>query len=171
VSHVSDETFWDALEVTGAPIIASHSSARALVPQPRNLSDDMLRAIGANGGVVMINFMGMVLDPDKNTLQFILDLLLHGGSTGVSVSDVVDHIEHVVEVAGIEHVGLGSDFDGSPRIFFPVGLRDVADFPTITLELLRRGYNAEQIRMILGENFLRVLTAAEATAVERVPDG
>ncbi len=161
VSHVSDETFWDALEVTGAPIIASHSSARALVPQPRNLSDDMLRAIGANGGVVMINFMGMVLDPDKNTFQFILDLLLHSGSTDVSVSDVVDHIEHVVEVAGIEHVGLGSDFDGSPRIFFPMGLRDVGDFPTITLELLRRGYNAEQIRMILGENFLRVLTAAE----------
>ncbi len=161
VSHASDETFWDALRVTRAPVIASHSSARALVPLPRNLSDEMLRAIGANGGVVMINFMGMVLDPHKSTLEFILDLLLHGGSTDVSVSDVVDHIEHVVKVAGIEHVGLGSDFDGSPRIFFPMGLHDVSDFPNITLELLRRGYNAEQIRMILGENFLRVLTAAE----------
>ena len=161
VSHASDETFWDALRVTRAPVIASHSSARALVPLPRNLSDEMLRAIGANGGVVMINFMGMVLDPHKSTLEFILDLLLHGGSTDVSVSDVVDHIEHVAEVAGIEHVGLGSDFDGSPQFFFPMGLRDVGDFPAITLELLRRGHNAERIRMILGENLLRVLAASE----------
>ncbi len=107
VSHVSDETFWDALEVTRAPVIASHSSARALVPLPRNMSDDMLRAIAANDGVVMINFMGMALDPDKSTLSFILDLLLHGGGTDVSVSDVVDHIEHVVDIAGIQHVGLG----------------------------------------------------------------
>ncbi len=168
VSHVSDETFWDTLEVTRAPIIASHSSARALVPQTRNLSDDMLRAIGVNGGVVMINFMGMVLDPHKNTFQFILDLLLHGGSADVSVSEVVDHIEHVIEVAGIEHVGLGSDFDGSPRIFFPMGLRDVGDFPAITLELLGRGYSADQIRLILGENLLRVLTAAERAKIGNV---
>jgi membrane dipeptidase len=161
VSHVSDETFWDTMEVTRAPVIASHSSARALVQLRRNLSDDMLRAIGSNGGVIMINFMGMVLDPDKSTFRFILDLLLHGGNADVSVSEVVDHIEHVIEVAGIEHVGLGSDFDGSPRIFFPMGLRDVADFPTITLELLRRGYDAEQIQMVLGENLLRVLAAAE----------
>ncbi len=161
VSHVSDETFWDVLEVTRAPVIASHSSARALVPRPRNLSDDMLRAIGAHDGVVMINFMGMVLDPHKSSFQFILDLLLHGGSTDVSVSDVVDHIEHVVEVAGIEHVGLGSDFDGSPASFFPMGLRDVGDFPNVTLELLRRGYSGDEIQLILGENLLRVLAAAE----------
>ncbi len=166
VSHVSDETFWDALKVTRAPVIASHSSARALVPLPRNMSDDMLRAIGANDGVVMINFMGMVLDPDKSTFSFILDLLLHGGSTVVSVSDVVDHIEHVAKVAGIKHVGLGSDFDGSPGSFFPMGLRDVGDFPNITLELLRRGYAADQIQLILGENLLRVLAAAELEKVD-----
>ncbi len=168
VSHVSDETFWDALAVTRVPIIASHSSARALVPKPRNLSDDMLRAIAVNGGVVMINFSGFALDRQRNTFQFILDLLLHGGSTDVSISDVVDHIEHVTEVAGIEHVGLGSDFDGSPRFFFPMGLRDVGDFPKITLELLRRGYDNHQIRMILGENFLRVLTAAERARASHV---
>ena len=168
VSHVSDETFWDALAVTRVPIIASHSSARALVPKPRNLSDDMLRAIAVNGGVVMINFSGFALDRQRNTFQFILDLLLHGGSTDVSVSDVVDHIEHVTEVAGIEHVGLGSDFDGSPRFFFPMGLRDVGDFPKITLELLRRGYDDHQIRMILGENLLRVLTAAERARASHV---
>ncbi len=165
VSHVSDETFWDTLEVTRAPVIASHSSARALVPHPRNLSDDMLRALAANDGVVMINFMGMVLDPHKSSFQFILDLVLHGGSTDVSVSDVVDHIEHVIEVAGIDHVGLGSDFDGSPESFFPMGLRGVGDFPNITLELLRRGYTADQIRLILGENLLRVLVAAELAKV------
>jgi membrane dipeptidase len=162
VSHVSDETFWDTLAVTRAPVIASHSSARALVPLPRNMSDDMLRAIAANDGVVMINFMGMTLDPDKSTLSFILDLLLHGGGTDVSVSDVVDHIEHVVEVAGIEHVGLGSDFDGSPGSFFPMGLRSVSDFPNVTLELLRRGYSGDEIQLILGENLLRVLGAAES---------
>jgi membrane dipeptidase len=171
VSHASDETFWDALAVTRAPVIASHSSARALAPHPRNLSDDMLRAIGANEGVVMINFMGMVLDPHRSSFRFILDLLLHGGSTEVSVSHVVDHIEHVASVAGIEHVGLGSDFDGSPRSFFPMGLRDVSDLPNITLELLRRGYDPDQIRRILGENLLRVLAAAERArdAVHRVP--
>jgi membrane dipeptidase len=112
----------------------------------------------------MINFMGMVLDSNRGTAEFILDLLLHGGRAGVSVADAVDHIEHVIEVAGIEHVGLGSDFDGSPSWFFPMGLRDVADLPNITLELLERGYSAEQIRLVLGENLLRVLAAAERAA-------
>ena len=169
VSHASDETFWDALKVTRAPIIASHSAARALVAQPRNLSDDMLRAIGANGGVVMINFMGMGLDPHRSTSGFMLDLLLHGGKPAVSVSDVVDHIEHVIGVAGVEHVGLGSDFDGSPRVFFPVGLRDVGDYPAITLELLGRGHSAEHVRMILGENLLRALAAAESASTAEDP--
>jgi membrane dipeptidase len=161
VSHASDETFWDVLEVTRAPVIASHSSARALAPHQRNLSDDMLRAVGDNGGVVMVNFMGMVLDPHRSSFRFILDLLLHGFEPEVSVSDVVDHVEHVAEVAGVEHVGLGSDFDGSPRSFFPVGLRDVGDLPNVTLELLRRGWEPEEIRKVLGENLLRALAAAE----------
>jgi hypothetical protein len=116
------------------------------------------RNLGDANGVVMINFMGMALDPEKSTLSFILDLLLHGGGTDVSVSDVVDHIEHVVEVAGIEHVGLGSDADGSPGSFFPMGLRSV----NVTLELLRRGYSDDEIQLILGENLLRVLGAAES---------
>ncbi len=169
VSHASDETFWDVLAVTRVPIVASHSAARALVDQPRNLSDPMLRAIGANGGVVMVNFMGMVLDPNRSTTRFVLDVLLHGGRPEVTAADLVDHIEHVIDTAGIEHVGLGSDFDGSPRSFFPNGLRDVADLPVITLELLARGYSAEQIRMVLGENVLRVLSTAENARAKRVP--
>ncbi len=165
ISHASDETFWDAIRVARAPVIASHSSARALVGIPRNLSDEMLRAIAANGGVVMVNCMAMMVDPDEpGELGFALDVLLHGGRANASVADVVDHIEHVVEIAGIEHVGLGSDFDGSPPSFFPMGLRDVSDFPNITLELLRRGYSEEQIRLILGENILRVLSAAARIA-------
>ena len=165
VSHVSDEAFWDVIEVTRVPVIASHSSVRALAANPRNLSDDMLRAIAANGGVVMICFMAMMIDPDAVTsARFALDLLLHGGRSGASVADVVDHIDHVVRVAGVEHIGLGSDFDGSPERFFPAGLSDVGDFPNLTLELLRRGYTPEQIRLIMGENVLRVLSAAEQGA-------
>ena len=162
ISHVSDETFWDTIRTTRAPIIASHSAARALRRYPRNLSDEMLRAMADNRGVVMVNFMALAVDPDEpGEVGFALDALLHGGRSNATGADVVDHIEHVIAVAGIEHVGLGSDFDGSPRFFFPMGLRDVTDFPKITLELLRRGYDDEQIRKILGENFLRVLRNAE----------
>jgi membrane dipeptidase len=166
VSHVSDETFWDAIEVTRSPVMASHSAARALANRPRNLSDDMLRAIAKNGGVVMVNFMALAVDRDRDSFDFILDLMLNGGNAAVSISDVVDHIEHIAKVAGIEHVGLGSDFDGSPEFFFPMGLRDVTDLPNITLELLRRGYDEKQIRMILGENLLRVLAAAERASAD-----
>lgn len=166
VSHVSDETFWDTIRVTRVPVIASHSSARALVGIPRNLSDDMLRAVADNGGVVMVNFMALAVDPDQpGEVGFVIDVLLHGGRSNATVADVVDHIEHMIAVAGVEHVGLGSDFDGSPPSFFPMGLRDVGDFPNVTLELLRRGYSEEQIRLVLGENFLRVLSSAEQAAV------
>jgi membrane dipeptidase len=161
VSHVSDATFWDVLEVTRAPVIASHSSARALVDVPRNLSDEMLRAVAQNGGVVMVNFGGSFIDPAKaGPWNAALDLLLHLGPSPVPLSHLLDHIDHVARVAGIDHVGLGSDFDGTP--FLPEGARDVAGFPNITAGLLARGHSEEDVRKILGENLLRVFAAAEA---------
>ncbi len=163
ISHVSDATFWDALEVTRAPVLASHSSARAIADHPRNLSDEMLRAVAANGGVVMINFFVQYLDARKTTpWKMAVDWVVHLGGSETSVASVADHIDHVVQVAGIDHVGLGSDFDGTP--FLPSGLRDVGDFPNITLELVRRGYTEGEIRKILGENVLRVLSRAEEFA-------
>jgi membrane dipeptidase len=163
VSHVADETFWDVIEVTRAPVIASHSSARALVDVPRNMDDEMLRAVGRNGGIVMVNFGGTFIDPRKagyaKTLQ---DILLHFGPSPVPLDMLLDQIEHVARVAGIDHVGLGSDFDGT--LFMPEGVHDVAGFPSITAGLLGRGFGEEQIRKILGENFLRVFERAEAVA-------
>jgi membrane dipeptidase len=163
VSHVSDETFWDAIEVSRAPVIASHSSARALVDVPRNMSDEMLSAVAANGGVVMINFGGTFIDPRKaGTGKAALDMLLHLGPSPVPLDRLLDQIDHVARVAGIDHVGLGSDFDGT--LFLPEGARDVAGFPNITGGLLARGYSEEKIRKILGENLLRVFAQAEAVA-------
>lgn len=160
VSHVSDETFYDALEVSRAPVMASHSCARALADHPRNLSDGMLRAVRDNGGVVMVNFVENYLDPDKTgfwpaTRHVVSNL----GWVDTPFERVVDHIEHVIAIAGIDHVGLGSDFDGT--VFLPAGLKDVADFPNITRELVRRGHGEQEIRKILGENALRVLSQAK----------
>jgi membrane dipeptidase len=163
VSHVSDETFWDVIEVTRAPVIASHSSARALVDVPRNMSDDMLRAVAGNGGVVMLNFGGTFIDPAKAGYgKAALDLLRHLGPSPVPLARLLDQIDHVARVAGIDHVGLGSDFDGT--LFLPEGARDVAGFPNITAGLLERGYSADEIEKILGENLLRVFAQAEAVA-------
>jgi len=163
VSHVSDETFWDVIEVTRAPVIASHSSARALVDVPRNLSDEMLRAVGANGGVVMLNFGGAFIDPAKaGSWRAARDILFHLGPSPVPLARLLDHIDHGVRVAGIDHVGLGSDFDG--MLFLPEGARDVAGFPNITAGLLARGHSEEAVRKILGENLLRVFAEAEAVA-------
>ena len=163
VSHVSDETFWDVIEVTRAPVIASHSSARALVDVPRNLSDEMLRAVTTNGGVVMVNFGGTFVDPAKaGHAKAALDILLHLGPSPVPLARLLDQIDHVARVAGIDHVGLGSDFDGT--LFLPEGARDVAGFPNITAGLLERGYSEDEIRKILGENLLRVFAQAEAVA-------
>ena len=163
VSHVSDPTFWDVMEATRAPVIASHSSVRALVDHPRNMSDEMLEAIAANGGVVMINFFTMFLDARKvspGALSW--DWLSTFGGSETTVAHVVDHIEHVARVAGIDHVGLGSDFDGGP--FMPTDLRHVGDLPNLTAELLRRGHSDAEIRKVLGENVLRVLAEAERQA-------
>jgi len=151
LSHVSDQTMRDALQITKAPVIFSHSSVRAICDHSRNVSDEILKALPANGGVVMINFFPSFVVPtkelekDKNAL----------GDLGT----VVDHIEHVIRVAGIDHVGIGSDYDGVSRL--PVGLEDVSTYPSITQELLKRGYNTKQIHKILGGNILRALRVAE----------
>ena len=163
VSHASDETFWDALKATRAPFMASHSSARALVDNPRNMSDEMLEAVARNGGIVMVNFGGTFIDPRKaNKWRIIRDMVLHWGPSQVSLDLLLDHIDHVVGVAGIDHVGLGSDFDGT--LFLPEGASDVSGFPNVTSGLLDRGYSAGDIEKILGENALRVLEQAEAVA-------
>jgi membrane dipeptidase len=145
-------------------VIASHSSARALVDVPRNLSDEMLRAIAETGGVVMVNFGGGFIDPAKagawNAAQ---DVLLHLGPSPVPLARLLDHIDHVARVAGIDHVGLGSDFDGT--LFLPEGARDAAGFPNVTAGLLDRGHSEADVRKILGENLLRVLAAAEGSAL------
>jgi membrane dipeptidase len=167
VSHVSDETFWDALEVSTKPVIASHSSARALVDVPRNMSDEMLRAVAKNGGVVMVNFGAIFLDPRKAGMgPTAWDILAHFGPSPTPLALVLDHLEHVAQVAGIDHVGLGSDFDGVP--FLPEGLSDVSGFPAITAGLVARGWPEADVRKLLGENTLRVLaTATHATATTR----
>lgn len=155
LSHVADATFYDALEVTRAPVILSHSSVRALTQHPRNVTDEMLRALAENGGVIMINFYPRYIR--------------QGGASGASLDDVMAHIEHAIRVAGIDHVGLGSDFDGVPSL--PSGMEDVTRLPWITYELLRRGYAEEDVRKVLGGNALRVLREAERVATELQAEG
>jgi membrane dipeptidase len=138
VSHLSDKSFYDVIKTSKAPVMASHSSARALQPSPRNLNDDMLRNLAKNGGVV-----GAIFYPP----------FLAKGPT--STQTVVDHIDHMVKVAGIGAVGLGSDFDGLD-IKPPVGLENASKFPNITAELRKRGYSDEDIRKVLGGNLMRV---------------
>jgi membrane dipeptidase len=189
VSHVSDKTMSDVLDVSSAPIIASHSSARALADHPRNIPDDLLRRIAKNGGVVMVNFYPSFidqkhLDADRardERLKTQLDALnqqykddpkkLQEEITKLYDADplpptplsvLIDHIVHIAEVAGIDHVGLGSDFDGVPSL--PVGMEDISKLPNITYELLKRGYKEQDIRKILGENFLRVFSEVERVA-------
>ena len=145
LSHVSDETFFDALDATAAPVVLSHSSARALRDHVRNVSDDMLRALAANGGVILVNFYP-----------------LYVGEGRVTTDDVLDHIEHMARVAGVDHVGLGSDFDGVPTL--PDGLEDVTRLPHVTYGLLKRGFSEADVRKILGGNVLRVMEAAERVA-------
>lgn len=190
VSHVSDETMSDALDVSKAPIIASHSSARALSNVPRNIPDDLLRRIAKNGGVVQVNFYSYFLDAatvgpqgdarDKR-LKAQQDLLNEKYKNDperlaeegdkleaanplppLPLSKLIDHIDYIVKVAGIDHVGLGADFDGA--MDFPEEVRDVSMLPNITYELLKRGYSEKDIRKILGENFLRVFAEAERVA-------
>ncbi|MEX0822478.1 MAG: dipeptidase [Rhodothermales bacterium] len=182
LSHVSDATFYDALDASNAPVLLSHSSARALVDNVRNVDDDMLRALADNGGLVMINFFDAVVNPHltedvmaeayerlggrrtslNDMWSVIYDLIRERELPGATLSDVVDHIEHAVDVAGVDHVGLGSDFDGIFDV--PAGLQDVTRLPWITYELLRRGYSEEDINKILGGNVLRVMDEVERVA-------
>lgn len=145
ISHVADATFWDALATSRAPLIASHSSCRALTDNPRNMTDAMIRALAQHGGVIQINFY--------------CDFVQQHGQRA-TLADVLDHIDHAVAVAGIGHVGMGSDFDGIECA--PLELQSVADFPHLTRGLLERGYTPAQIRQLYGGNTLRVMRAVEA---------
>lgn len=192
VSHVSDQTFADVLATSQAPVLASHSSSRALVNHPRNMTDDMLRAVAGNHGVVMINFVVTFLGeayrqalaatpPEVAAAMRALNercgedeacsligsnrlthaFMASGAMPPVSWTAIVDHIDHAVKVAGIDHVGLGSDFDGATT---PLGMDDVTALPRITEGLLRRGYRPDAIRKILGGNILRVMADVEAVS-------
>jgi membrane dipeptidase len=181
ISHVSAETMRHVLRVAKAPVIASHSSAFALADHPRNVPDDVLKLVAKNGGVVMVNFYSGFITPEgaratREYFQQMRELKKkfpdekdfqaaaeawkkdHAIPSG-SVHHVVDHIEHIIKVAGVDHVGLGSDFDGINLC--PKQLEDVSCFPYITQELLNRGHSKEEILKILGGNALRVLREAE----------
>ena len=189
ISHVSDDAFWQALELTRAPVIASHSSLRHFVPGfERNVSDEMVRALGKNGGVVMINFGSSFLtaaandyyerrerelDELRGTLGADTDAYraararweLDNPFPRASVRDVADHIDRVVRLAGIDHVGFGSDFDGVGDSL-PTGLEDVSKYPNLIAELVRRGYSDEAIEKVCGGNALRALEECERVARE-----
>jgi len=194
ISHVADKTFFDVIATTRAPVIASHSSCRAIADNSRNMTDDMLKAVAQNGGVVMVNFYDGFLDPRKAKLAFqsramedelrlkypndakrVQDELEKWrkdndpGKTPLSV--LMDHIEHVIKVAGIDHVGIGSDFDGVPLNGLPEGMEDISKLPTITYELMKRGYSDADIRKVLGENLLRVMASVERVAAEQQSSG
>jgi membrane dipeptidase len=195
ISHVADKTFWDAIATTKAPVIASHSSARALTDAPRNMTDEMLQAVAKNDGVVQVNFYNGFIDEDfrkamiaqqKDTaaaVQKYTDQLKAEGKP-VNYVDIdrierewmakiprpplkslIDHIDHIAKVAGIDHVGLGSDFDGVSGAT-PQGIDSAADLPKITQALLDRGYSAEDIKKILGGNLMRVFREVEGVSHE-----
>jgi membrane dipeptidase len=156
ISHVADKTFWDVLATATAPPFASHSSCRAFSNAPRNMTDEMIAALGRKGGVVQINFACSFLS------QAASDAKAARQPQRASVADVVKHIDHVVKLAGIGAVGIGSDFDGIDCA--PNGLEDVSKFPNLTRALLEKGYTAEDIRGIYGGNTLRLMRAVEAAA-------
>jgi membrane dipeptidase len=190
ISHVADKTFYDAIAVSKAPVIASHSSARALTNAPRNMTDDMLKAVAKNGGVVQVNFFDAFIDEnyrkadeaqskerDAAVDQHIAELKAQGKPVTYLDTDrierewsakiprpplksLIDHIDHIAKVAGIDHVGLGSDFDGVSGAT-PQGIDSAADLPKITQALLDRGYSEGDIHKILGGNLLRVFAEAE----------
>jgi len=187
VSHVSDKTVEDVLELSKAPIIASHSSARAVCDNPRNLSDELIRKIAAKGGVVQICLLSEYvrnISQDEHRIQAEqklrenfrrYDEMPQAEREKVrqqweelerlyprklaTISDLVDHVDHVVRLVGVDYVGFGSDFDGGGGL---ADCRDVSDFPRITLELVKRGYSESDIAKIWGGNLLRVFQVVEA---------
>ena len=148
ISHVADKTFWDAMEVSRTPLIASHSNCRALANVPRNMTDEMIVALAKKGGVIQVNFYCNYLNTQK--------------PPHATIQDVVAHIDHIRRIAGIDAIGIGSDFDGIECA--PVGLEDVSKFPNLTRALLEKGYSAGDIRKIYGANLLRVMRAVEKAA-------
>jgi membrane dipeptidase len=195
ISHVSDATFYQALLISRAPVIASHSSSRELTRHLRNMTDDMLRAVARNGGVVMVNFYSAFIDetyrkqssdPEKikqqeAAVEAFKKEHAHADGSPVTYDEyapvekkwaaqfprpplkaLIDHIDHVAQVAGMDHVGLGSDFDGVTSL--PQGMDSAADLPKITEALSQRGYSREDILKILGGNFLRVMREVEEVA-------
>jgi membrane dipeptidase len=186
LSHVSADTMRDALRVSKAPVIFSHSSARAVTDVPRNVPDDVLREVKKNGGVVMVTFVAGFVDPataavaepafrefrerskaaktDAERDAIEKEILGKVQWPKVSIDRVADHIEHVRDVAGIESVGLGGDFDGNDR--WPEGLQDVADYPNLFAVLIRRGWKDADLKKLAGENLLRAFSRAEAVAAE-----
>ena len=194
LSHVSPATMHDVLDVVDAPVIYSHSSARALCDHPRNVPDDVLRRLPDNGGVIMVIFVPQFIsqelkdhgdrrDAERERLEAISDSrdasVVEGlrawdqehPSPRATLAQVADHIDHIREVAGIDHIGIGSDFDGFSSV--PLGLEDVSTFIDLTRELLSRGYSEDAVEKTLGRNVLRVMRAAEDTArqlrLERAP--
>jgi membrane dipeptidase len=192
ISHVSDKTFYDALGVSKAPLFASHSSCRAICNAPRNMTDEMIKALAAKGGVIQINYhVGFLsqefrnastpdlakqideeakkrcgdnegcqlIESDKVTREFVAQ----GQLPRVDWTKIIEHIDHAVKIAGSDHVGLGSDFDGANM---PFGMEDASKLPQITEALLRKGYSEGDIKKILGENTLRVMTEVERVSRE-----
>lgn len=184
LSHVGEQTFWDAINISTKPVIVSHSNAYALCPVFRNLKDDQIKAVGKNGGVIGINFYSGFLDStyERRLKDFLhnhqneIDSLKAAGRGGYfiedyfqnkykeeaesmrpSVSLIVDHIDYIVKLIGVDHVGLGSDFDGISSA--PRELNSLLDFPLVTKALLDRGYNTKDVEKILGGNFIRVFKA------------
>lgn len=184
VSHVADKTFWDALEVSKAPMIASHSSCRVLSGHPRNMTDEMIKAMADKGGVIQINYLDQYLSNDlyeyfKKAQPLTQELMQKypgrenaekrreevakqfGPPPKVSWERIIDHIDHAVKLVGADHVGLGSDFDGARM---PEGMEDASQLSKITEALLRKGYTEKDIRKILGENTLRLMEKVEKVA-------
>ncbi len=184
ISHVGEQTFWDVINTSTKPVIASHSCAWALCPVPRNMKDDQIKAVGKNGGVIDINFYSGFLDSsymrrkdlflaahakERDSLQQLkwvyYDIegwlskkyAAEANELRPPLSLMIDHIDHIVQLAGVDHAGLGSDFDGIDSA--PRELNDVSDMPLITKALLERGYSKKDIKKILGGNFIRVFKA------------